>query len=383
MVDRFDVAVVGGGIAGATAAAHLAPHRSVVLLEQEGELAFHTTSRSAAMFLEADAHGLMAKLGIASRGFFEADHGLDAPLLTPLPVLNVASESDLSGLRAQFEQASERVSSVAYFEGDELATQLSTLCPIIDTSVIAGALYEPTAASVDVMALHQLYVRTARSFSATEIRRRARVEAIERLGVGWRLMTSSGAIECEIVVNASGAWGDTVAEMAGVEPVGLTPMRRTAFTAPVSTDPSAWPFVYCADRDLHCYFKPEAGNQLLCSLADETSERPRDTRPEEVDVARAIDRINTITTLGLRSVSTTWAGQRTFAPDRNPVWGFDDQDEGFYWLVGQGGWGIISSPAAGRIVSAAIVDGAFPADLAATGFSTRDFGPERLRTVNP
>ena len=180
-------------------------------------------------------------------------------------------------------------------------------------------------------------------------------------------------------VNAGGAWGDKVAELAGVEPVGLSPMRRTAFTTPVAADPSSWPFVYCDDPELHCYLKPEAGNQLLCSLADESPEAPRDTRAEEIDVAMAIDRINTITTLGLRSVATTWAGQRTFAPDRNPVWGFDDQVEGFYWLVGQGGWGIISSPAAGRIVKAAVVDAAFPSDLASKGLSMQGFGPERLR----
>ena len=168
-----------------------------------------------------------------------------------------------------------------------------------------------------------------------------------------------------------------MAALAGVEPVGLTPMRRTAFTARVDQDPSAWPFIYSHSSEYPCYFKPEAGSQLLCSLSDETPSEPMDAKPLEIDVARAIENINTISTLGLRSVTTTWAGLRTFAPDRGPVYGWDDAAEGFFWLVGQGGWGIVSSPAAGRIAAAAIAGDGLPADLAEAGLTPADLAPRR------
>ena len=373
MTDTFDVAVIGGGIGGATAACHLSPDHSVVLLEQEAELAFHTTSRSAAIYLEGDGGGVMHRLNRASRTFFDQDHAeLDAPLLEPLPVLTVGTEGMEEELRAQAERDRVLTPSIRYVDGSELLD----LCPILQPDVVTCGILEASAASLDVMALHQLYVRRARAQGA-DVRRSSKVTAIERTGSGWQLTTASGAIACGAIVNAAGAWGDVVAGLAGVEPIGLTPMRRTAFTARVDMDPTPWPFIYSHSSDFPCYFKPEAGQQLLCSLSDETPSEPVDARPLEIDVAMAIDHINTISTLNLRSVTTTWAGLRTFAPDRDPVYGWDDAVEGFFWLCGQGGWGIVSSPAAGRITAAAFAGEGLPAELAESGLTTADLAPRR------
>lgn len=372
--DRFDVAVVGGGIAGATAAAHLAPDHRVVVLEQEAELAHHTTSRSAAVYLEGDGGHVMHRMNRASRPFFDADHPeLSGPLLTPLPVLTIGTSADHDELADQARRDSVLTPSIRLVAGHEL----TELCPVIRPDVVTCGVLESTAASLDVMALHQLYVRRARSAGA-QVRRSARVGAIHAQdGGGWKLETAAGPVRARVVVNAAGAWGDAVAELAGVEPVGLTPMRRTAFTARIDVDPTPWPFLYSHNAEFPCYLKPEAGNQLLCSLSDETPSPPVDARAEEIDVARAIDNIAALTTLDLRRVTATWAGLRTFAPDRDPVFGWDDQVPGFFWLVGQGGWGIVSSPAAGRVTAAAIGGQPFPTDLAEVGLAAADLAPRR------
>jgi prepilin-type N-terminal cleavage/methylation domain-containing protein len=189
--------------------------------------------------------------------------------------------------------------------------------------------------------------------------------------------TADGALSASVIVNAAGAWGDHVATAAGVRPVGLEPKRRTAFTSRIAMDPSNWPFIYCGIPDLECYFKPEAGNQLLCSLSDEAPSEACDAKPEELDIALAIDRINTISTVGIRSVATTWAGLRTFAPDRNPVFGWDDDVDGFLWMVGQGGCGIVTSPIAGEIAGALVRSESLPSAVSDLGLTAEDLAPRR------
>lgn len=386
LIRRADVAIIGGGIAGAAAAGEIAPTRSVVLLEQEAELAHHTTSRSAATLHGATRHLPVAgaaqtasptqTLVRSARPFFEADHPeLDAPLLEPLPVLTVGSAGMEDELRRQAEHDAKLTPSMRFLDD----ASLFDVCPVLDRDVVTCGIHDPSAATIDVMAAHQLFIRRARGAGA-DVLRSSRVGAIASggdSGARWRLETASGPIDCDIIVNAAGAWGDGVAEMAGVRPVGLTPMRRTAFTTRVDVDPNDWPFVYSRIPELPGYFKPEAGQQLLCSLSDETPSEPLDARPEELDIALAIENINTISTLGLRSVATTWAGLRTFAPDREPVFGWDDAVDGFFWLVGQGGWGIVNSPPAARVAAAAINDEPFPADLRDLGLSAADLAPRR------
>lgn len=373
MSSSFDVAIVGGGIAGASAAAELSRTHSVVVLEQENELAFHTTSRSAAIYIENEGGPVFHRVSTASRPFFEADHAeLDAPLLDPLPVLKVGDASLADDYRAEATSAGEVTGSIRYVEGADLLE----LCPVLRPEIVEVGMLEPTAASIDVMALHRLFVRRARANEA-EVCRDARVVGLERADGQWTISTAAGDLGAATVVNAAGAWGDVVGTMAGARPIGLTPMRRTAFTSPINQDPSDWPFIYSPIENAHCYFKPEAGQQLLCSLSDETPSEPCDARPEEIDIAQAIEHINTISTLGIRSVKTTWAGLRTFAPDRNPVFGWDDQVDGFLWMVGQGGCGIVTSPAAGQIAGTLVRGEPLPAAITGLGLSIADLAPRR------
>ena len=368
-----DVAVIGGGIAGVSAALSIAQTHSVVLLEQEKELGFHTTSRSAAIYIENEGGPVFHRLSTASRSFFEAEHSeLDAPLLDPLPVMKVGTEENHDAFAAEAAAAKQVTSSIRLVDRNELIE----LCPVLRPDVVTVGLLEPTAASVDVMGLHQLFLRRARA-AGTNIWRSAKVTGITRSGDRWVLSTPAGTVEARVIVNAAGSWGDEVATLAGVQPVGLSPMRRTAFTTRIDTDPTGWPFVYAPISHLHCYFKPEAGNQLLCSLSDETPSPPCDARPEEIDVAQAIDHINQLTTLDIRSVTTTWAGLRTFAPDRNPVFGWDDTAPGFMWMVGQGGCGIVSSPAAGEIAGALVRDEVLPEAITSLGLTEEQLAPRR------
>ena len=248
------------------------------------------------------------------------------------------------------------------------AADTRALAPYLRPDAVAGGMLEPGAQDIDVMGLHQGFVRGARAAGAV-LARSAGVRSIgPATGARWRVTTDAGAIETDVVVDAAGAWGDAVAGLAGVRPVGLRPLRRTAFTVTVPPIPSEGPMVNTVGPGY--YAKPESGGLMLCSPADETLSEPCDARPEEIDVARALDAMEATTTLGARHVTRAWAGLRTFAPDRDPVIGWDDRVEGFCWMVGQGGTGIQTAPAAGELVAAVVAgvaDG--PADL----------GPARLR----
>ncbi len=374
-VRHVDVAVVGGGIAGVSAAAAIAPTHSVVLLEQESELAYHTTSRSAAVYVENEGGPIFHRLSTASRPFFDAEHvveGLPTRYVEPMPVLAVGNESNRQEIIDRSRAGQEVTPSIRILEGDELLTH----CPIIDPASVTIGMLEPTAGSIDVMGVHQHFLRNARR-DGGQVLRSAKVQSGERRGGRWYLETAAGTIDAEVVVNAAGAWGDVVASSCGVQPVGLQPKRRTAFTARSSVDPTGWPFIYSSIPGLECYFKAEAGSQLLCSLSDEQDSEPCDARPEELDIALAIERINTISTLDLRSVTTTWAGLRTFASDRNPIFGWDDSADGFLWMVGQGGCGIVTAPAAGEVAGALVRGESLPSSVTDLGLTAEALAPRR------
>ncbi len=238
---------------------------------------------------------------------------------------------------------------------------------------VAGGLFEPEARDIDVAALHQAFVRIARSGGA-DIRLSSPVTGLANRAGGWRVSTPADAIECTAVINASGAWGDVVAGLAGIDPVGLQPMRRTAFMVPGDHAYARWPFLVDVDQDF--YFRPD-GAQLLCSLAEETPSDPLDPRPDMADVALAIERINEVTTLGIRSVNSQWTGLRTFAPDRELVVGEEPTAPGFYWLVGQGGTGIQTSPAYGALIASLVLGSDLPPEL--SGIDPEITSPARFR----
>ncbi len=368
-----DVVVIGGGIAGVSAAAHLAPHGSVTLLEMEQSLAFHTTGRSAAIFVANYGGEGSRPLVLASQPFLEnaPEGSTDAPLLSDRGALWIADDTQLDHLQKIAEEGVESGAGSRLVDTHEVLR----LVPKMRPERIAAGLYEPSARDIDVAALHQCFVRMSRRHGA-EFRLSSPVTGLTRLDHGWRVSTPGGDIDCQSVVNASGAWGDVVADMAGIEPIGLQPMRRTAFMVPGDHDYSGWPMV--VDIDHNFYFRPD-GVQLLCSLAEESPSEPLDPRPQLEDVALAIERINQATTLDIRTVNSQWTGLRTFSPDRNLVIGEDPTASGFFWLVGQGGTGIMTSPAYGALIASQILGLSPPPGLTLAGVDPATTAPDRFR----
>jgi D-arginine dehydrogenase len=339
-----DFVVVGGGIAGVSAAAHLARHGSVTLLEMERTLAYHTTGRSAALFAVNYGTIGVRPLARASQRFLEhpPEGSTDDPLLSSRGLLWIGHTDQVD----KIEEIA--AGSIGGGEARRLgAEEILELVPVLREDRVAAGVYDPGARDLDVAALHQAYVRIARRDGA-EIRTEAQVIQIEPDPPQWVVRTRHGEIRAPVVVNAAGAWGDVVAAMAGVEPIGLQPMRRTAFMVTGSEKYAGWPMV--VDADQRFYFKPD-GVQLLCSLAEEVPSEPTDPRPRMEDVAEAIDRINRATTLDISVVNSEWTGLRTFAHDRELVVGEDPTAPGFFWLVGQGGVGIQTSPAYGSLLA--------------------------------
>ena len=365
-----DVIVIGGGIAGISAAAELvAAGATVTLLEAERQLAYHTTGRSAALYFESYGHPTVRALSRASRAYFEnpPEGSTDAPILSDRGALVVAPPDQVDVLDEQISEGLRHGTDIRRLTPDEAAA----IVPALRPGLLAAASYEPGAADMDVAALHQSFVRTFRRNGGT-ILIESRVAELEHIGGEWHVTTEGGDRHTAgIIVNAAGAWCDVVGSMAGAMPIGLVPKRRTAFMVGAPDGSERWPLTVDAAHTF--YFKPD-GPQLLCSPADETPAEPQDARPDDIDIALAIDRINEMTTLGLRSVRSSWAGLRSFVSDGGMVIGFDPDVDGFFWLAGQGGTGIQTSPAAGALV-ADLVRGADPR----SGVDPADFSPARLR----
>jgi len=369
----IDFIVVGGGIAGVAAAAHLAPRGTVRLLEMEPSLAYHTSGRSAAMLVENYGSAGSRPLVKAARPFLESppEGSVDAPLLSDRAVMWVADRDGLTDLEAKAEAGSAN-GAVSELLGPAAVIERM---PALRSDWVAGGIYEPSGADIDVAALHQAFVRIARKHDA-EIVRDSPVSAITRDGNSW-LVTASGRRErAKSIVDAAGAWGDEVARMAGVAPIGLQPYRRTAFMVPGREEATSWPMI--VETHENWYLRPD-GVQFLCSLAEEVPSEPVDARPRMEDVALAIERINAATTLDIRTVNSQWTGLRTFAPDRDLVVGEDPTAPGFFWLVGQGGIGMQTSPAYGALLASLVVGEGLPAGFAEVGVDPERTSPARFR----
>jgi D-arginine dehydrogenase len=251
-------------------------------------------------------------------------------------------------------------------------------CPALSEEYVVSAALEHDAAAIDVLGLHQGYVRGLMDAGGS-VARSARVRTLERIGGRWRVAWVGGELSAAAVVLAAGAWCDELAALAGAKPVGLRPLRRTIAVCRVpagsSLDPEG-PLV--SDAAHSWYFKPEGPN-VLVSPADETPSEPCDARPDEADVALGIERVNEATTLGLRSVVSTWAGLRTFAPDGVPVVGEDPDRVGLFWLAGQGGYGIQTAPAMARCLAGLVTEAELPADVVALGVTAGHLSPARFR----
>jgi D-arginine dehydrogenase len=372
-MDRFDAVVIGGGIAGVSAGYFIAERgRRVLLLEAEPYLAYHTTGRSAALFFENYGHPAIRPLSKWSKRFMShPPTGLfDVDLLSPRGALMIAREDQTDRLEEEAEEGRHLGTPGVSLDGD----QARDLVPVLGSGIVAG-LWEPDAMDIDVATLHQGFARGLRS-DGGEIWTSARVDSLTPTAGGWQVGIERRRVTCDVVVNAAGAWCDEIAELAGVRRVGLQPRRRTAFMVGGAENWRGWPLVHNVGDEY--YFKPD-GVQLLCSLSDETPSEPCDAKPVDLDIALAIERINEDTTLGIRSIRSSWAGLRTFAPDRAMVIGEDARGTGFFWLAGQGGTGIQTSPAAGRLIAELVIDGEPSAELVESGVDAASLATTRFR----
>ncbi len=370
----IDFAVIGAGIAGASAAYELSAHGSVKLFEMEATAGYHSTGRSAALFTECDGPAPIRHLAMASRNFLlhPPDGFSDTAILHERGVLFLALHGQEEKIEAFYRDQIEMVPTVAKLSPQETAG----MCPVLRSDELAGGVFEPTAMDIDVHALHQGFLNGLKRRGGT-LATSTPVTALERVGSGWRVTTPGTVDDAAVVVNAAGAWCDVVGAMAGLDPIQLQPKRRTAFTfaPPAQLDHLRWPMVVEAQHDF--YFRPE-GPHLLGSPGDQTPVDPQDIRHEEIDVAIAIDRIQSVTTMQIRTIKAAWAGLRSFVPDGLPVVGFDPAVDGFFWLAGQGGYGILSSPALSRLTAGLITGGTAPLSVTSYGLDPALIAPQRL-----
>lgn len=373
--DHWDVMVIGAGIAGASLAYELAATADVLLLDMEDTLGYHATGRSAAMFLETYGGEDIRALTVGSRAFLEAPPaGFESPLLRPRPLLQFARIGRGQVLQELFDGVDGVIGGVSLVDEAEARE----LCPILREGVVEVGLHEPSAMEMDVDALHQGFVRAFRARGG-DVRRGGRVDELVHTSRGWQARLGDGtSVGATTVVNAAGAWADEVAVTAGLRPLGLTPRRRTAFTTagPDGVALDRLPMLY--DIDESFYAKPE-GDQMLCSPADKTASLPTDARPDTLEIARSLDEIREVTTIPARSVRASWAGLRTFSPDEGLVVGPDPDDTDFFWLAGQGGYGVQTAPALARYAAAAITGGEAPADVLDLGLRPERIAPARFR----
>lgn len=334
---RFDIVIVGAGMAGASLAARLADHARVLVIEAEERPGYHATGRSAAFWTESYGGPRVKPLTTASGPELQR-----LGVLTPRGALTIGRTGQERDIAAFAETYSAVGIDVSILKAPEIAARIPDLRPEWTCGVL-----EPSTCDIDVAALHQHYLVEARK-AGVALWSRAGLAAAERGPQGWSLTLADGRrLGCDVLVNAAGAWADTVASRAGARPLGIAPYRRTI--AQVAIEPAApdtLPLVL--DVAGQFYFKPESG-RLWLSPHDETPSAPCDAAPEEIDVALAVDRFEQVVDRPVRRVEHRWAGLRSFAPDRLPVYGFDPADPAFFWFAGQGGFGIQTAPAAAEL----------------------------------
>ena len=374
MSERADVIVIGAGIAGASLAYELSKEASVLLLERESQPGYHSTGRSAAVFTEIYGNAVIRGLSVATGRFLSkppAEFG-DHALLHARPLLMIARQDQVAEIHDLYEKAVKLVPTIRILSRQEALEK----APMLRTDYVALGLWEPQSSDLDVHSIHSGFLRGARARGAKLVQN-ADVVSLQRDTGGWLVETSAGTFDAATVVNATGAWADEVAALAGARSIGLVPKRRTAFTFTITSERSVgdWPTVI--DISETFYFKPEAG-KLLGSPADETPSPPCDAQPEEMDIAVAIDRICRATDFEVGSVGSKWAGLRSFVPDKTPVVGYDDRVPGFFWFAGQGGYGIQTSAAMGVAAAALLQRKQFPAELESLGVTAEALSPARF-----
>lgn len=370
MID-YDVAIIGGGIAGLSLGASLGSDASTVVIEAEDQPGYHSTGRSAAILAQNYGNTLIRALTAWSVPDLGGKNG---ERLSKRGLVRIATEQQRPRLRSLYDDMVQDT-PMDWITGEEVEARV----PILRSGRIVCGFANDNAADIDVGRMVQDYASALRQAGGALIGGSPVTTLIHQLG-RWQITLASGdTMTAGLVVNAAGAWADQLAEIAGTVPLGLTPMRRTAvtFDPPAGTDLAALPMTVDADEAF--YLKPEAG-LLMASPGDETPVLPGDSRPEELDVAICIDRIETAFEIEIRRPRATWSGLRTFAPDRSPLCGWDPEVPGFYWLAGQGGYGVQTAPALARLGADDILGRSGAARTKIEGVSRAALDPARLST---
>ena len=372
---HFDFIVIGAGIAGASAAAELAADAAVLLLEAESQPGYHSTGRSAAMYVPAYGPPAIRALTRAAGPFFHdpPDGFTGTPLLHRRDILMIAREDQRDSTADFIADAGDGI-SLEMVEADRLAELQPTLRPGYATHGVI----DRSGSEIDVNALHRGFLRQVKARGGQLVTNR-NVTALRREAGVWHVSAGDAVFTAPVVINAAGAWAEEVGRMAGAEVIGLVPKRRTALmiAAPAGIDSGSLPMTI--DMDETFYLKPESG-QFLVSPANEDPMPPCDVQPEEMDVAICLDRIGRAFDIPVTRPLSKWAGLRSFVADKIPVAGFSDKAEGFFWLAGQGGYGIQTSPALARVAASLAQGAAMPPDIAAQGLSAAMLAPARLRS---
>lgn len=331
----IDFLVIGGGIAGISAAARLSELGHVTLLESEDALAYHASGRSAAMFEQNYGQPSTVELNKASHDFHA-----EADVLSPRGLMLVGT-AETAETFAQ-DQANMQLDPLTVAEA-------IALIPILDPKVIDRAAYDPHAWDIDTDKLVQTFARMARGNGGTIVNK-AQVTQINRTATGWSVTAAGNDYAARHIVNAAGAWVDDIAKLAGVTPLGVTPLRRSMarIPAPDGHDVSGWPMVFGAGEDW--YAKPDAG-ALIVSPAEEHATTPHDAYADDMVLAEGLARYEAHVTTPVTRMLSNWAGLRTFAPDRTLVLGPDPAESTFIWCAGQGGYGMQSAPGASQLLA--------------------------------
>ncbi len=346
-----DVIVIGGGIAGLSAAAELARDARVTVIEAEAQPGYHATGRSAAIYIRNYGNAVLRAINAASEPTLVQPNGIcDHSLLSPRGELLIASEDEV----AQIDAYADGSVGLDRLTGAEAVRMV----PILRPERIASAIYESGAQSIDVDLMLQGYLHLLKARGGSVITNFRTAEIIYKSGT-WKVSAGDQTLSAPILVNAAGAWADEVAGMAGAAPIGLQPMRRSAAIVPLGTvhDVMRWPLFGTISETW--YAKPEGG-KLMVSPADEDPVAPHDAWPDDMVLAEGLDRYEQAVTVPVTRIERSWAGLRSFAPDRSPVVGFARDCDGFFWLAGQGGYGVQTAPALSQ-VTAALIMGRVPA----------------------
>jgi D-arginine dehydrogenase len=368
-VSTPDILVIGGGIAGLSAAAALSVHARVAVIEAEEQIGYHSSGRSATMVHYALGDRLVRALTLASRSFFEDPPAefAETPIGRRMPVLVHARDDELDALDRLYAE-------IAIFADLERldAAGVHALCPLLRDDARHG-IADYDGIRLDPHALLQGNLRRLRARGG-ELHTGQRIATIQREPGAWAVTSEKGErFSAPILVDAAGSWADEVARLAGVRALGLEPKRRTiiTFDAPEGTKLEGLPFAKTVGDEL--YFAPESG-RLFASPMDEVPSDPCDAQPDELEVALAAYRMEERTTVQVRHLHSKWAGLRTFTPDRHPAAGFAAEADGFFWLAGQGGFGLQTSPAMAAVVASLIAGTPWPvADVSAADLSPSRF----------